>query len=71
MKAAAVILAAGAGRRLGGVAKALLRDGEGRSFLAAVASRARSPSRIRANALAPKLKTRRFKGKSGVPPPGT
>ncbi len=38
---AAVILAAGAGRRLGGVAKALLTHG-GRSYLAAIAATARS-----------------------------
>lgn len=37
-----VILGAGAGRRLGGVAKALLRGAEGDSFLAAVWSTARA-----------------------------
>lgn len=41
MTAAAVILAAGAGRRLGGAAKALLRDADNLSFLEVVASRAR------------------------------
>ncbi len=40
MKLAGVILAAGAGRRLGTVAKALLRRADGRSFLQAVADSA-------------------------------
>lgn len=42
---AAVILAAGAGRRLGGVAKALLRHG-GQSYLAAIAATARAVGSI-------------------------
>ena len=42
MTAAVVILAAGSGRRLGGAAKALLRDSQGRSFLEVVAARARA-----------------------------
>ena len=37
-----VVLAAGAGRRLGGVAKALLRDQNGESFLSLIAARAQA-----------------------------
>ncbi|MGE5185620.1 MAG: nucleotidyltransferase family protein [Acidobacteriota bacterium] len=41
MRLGAVILAAGAGMRLGGVAKALLAGRDGRSFLASIAATAR------------------------------
>jgi CTP:molybdopterin cytidylyltransferase MocA len=41
VKLGAVILAAGAGRRLGGAAKALLRRSDGRSYLATIAGLAR------------------------------
>ncbi len=41
MKTSAVILAAGAGTRMGGVAKALLVGGDGRTFLARVVATAR------------------------------
>ncbi len=39
-RAVTVVLAAGAGLRLGGVAKALLRGGDGASFLSIIAARA-------------------------------
>ncbi len=42
MKIGAVILAAGAGMRLGGVAKALLAGKDGRSFLASIVDTARA-----------------------------
>ncbi len=46
MRLGAVILAAGAGMRLGGVAKALLAGRDGRSFLASIAAPARAVGAI-------------------------